>query len=249
MAVPWVVATLIATEGATAGQVSRLRVVDIRLPSVANAQVRTSGSFPVLASSDASSARVNATLEQAVRTDEHRFAVLVKSEKVDPRTAPGVYRMAPTMRFISASSVVFSMLVPTRRVVPGLNGGDSWFAITILSHNDRIINLGDLFSNTREGRELLSRVVRERLAATNRCVRNSLRDPVAGHAFRHALNATVENYRDFALLSTGLAVGFAVGQVAYPACGRVDVVIPYRAIAAVSSRFGRNLMESTRAPA
>lgn len=248
LVLPLTAMMLMAPACAIAGHVSPLRIIASSLPRVPNHQVHTSGSFPELAPSSASSPKVNPILELAVRTDEHRFAALIRSEKIDRRTAPGVYRMTTVRRLVSASSVVFSALVPTRRIVPGLNGGDSWFAMTVLTQSGRPLALDDLFTNVRQGLRVLSATVRERLITTNRCVRNSLSDAIAGPEFRRALSATLQHYRYFALLSTGLAVGFPVGQVAYPACGSVDVVIPYRSIVAVSSRFGRSVMAGTRAP-
>jgi hypothetical protein len=213
-------------------------------PALPIAAVHTAGTYPVVQGGGRRASIVNSAVRAAVLEDERRFGRIVG--KVDPRTAPGLYETRPAKRFISASSVVFSALVPTITLRPGGNDGEWWLAVTVIVESGRRTNLEALLSRPRTGLEALARLARTQLVRRNRCVRNSL--SVDGRFYRPGFAPRAANYRYFALLPEGLAVGFPTGQVASPACGRTYVTLSYRVIDRFLSPLGRQLVQGVRLP-
>jgi len=80
-------------------------------------------------------------------------------------------------------------------------------------------------------------------------VRDSPRQtPVPGD-FLRGFRPTIQHYRYFALLPRGVEIGFPVGDVGYPSCGRLHVSMPYQVLRRYLSPLGRELVAGFRAPA
>jgi hypothetical protein len=155
------------------------------------------------------------------------------------------YQASPDRRFISASSVVVSALIPTLAPPPGGNEGAWWYSVTVDVATARRIRLADLFDRLSPSLAALARDAKRRLPATNHCVRGSLaysKDYARGFA------PTVAHYRDFALLPTGIAIGFSNDQVSAPSCGRVEVTVPYTTVRPFLSNLGLKLVDGVRRP-
>ena len=128
----------------------------------------------------------------------------------------------------SASTVVVSTLVPVLALLPGGTDGSTWFAATIKVPSGSPVSTSQLFAQPSEGLKALSRAVRQKVLARNRCVRKSVMDPVAGDLNARGFRPVAQNYRYFALVPQGLAIGFPLGQVAGSSCGRVLIVVSSR---------------------
>jgi hypothetical protein len=155
------------------------------------------------------------------------------------------YQAFPDPRFISASSVVVSALIPTLVPPPGGNEGAWWYSVTIDVATAQAVHLGDLFHSVSPALGALAKAARRKLSATNPCVRGSVADSMD---YARGFAPTAANYRDFALLPTGVAIGFSNDQVSGPACGRVEVTVPYRIVRPFLSKLGLRLVQGVRQP-
>ena len=187
---------------------------------------------------------VNAELRRAVLADEHRFAQGVP--RVDPRTAPGVYETSPRRSLITASTVVVSALIPTLTLYPAGNDGAWWLSTTVRVADGRRVEIADLFARPTRGLSALAVAARSELTAANACVRGSIADRRTGLA--NGFLPTTHNYRYFALTTKGLAVGFPLGQVGFPICGRAEVTVPYSVVRPYLGPLGRELIQGVRRP-
>jgi hypothetical protein len=66
--------------------------------------------------------------------------------------------------------------------------------------------------------------------------------------FALGLRPVAENFKYFALVPAGLALGFPNGQIAGLACGRIEVTVPYGQITPYLSSLSRVLVSETRKP-
>jgi hypothetical protein len=187
------------------------------------------GSYPLVAGSSRAAGTVNALLTEAVRSDELAFAAVARRQPAPPRgVGPGLYAAHPIRGLINVRSAVVSVLVPVTRLFPGGTDGQGWIATTIDVRRERRITLANLFGkHERRALSVLARAARRRAVATSACIRHSVDDPSVGRAFLSGFSPTPAHYRYFALLEGGIAVGFPVGEVAFPTCNRVDVLVPY----------------------
>ena len=79
------------------------------------------------------------------------------------------------------------------------------------------VGLRDLFTNRTVALRAIAAAARRTLVRKSRCVRDSLaRSPRLERGFA----PTVKNYRHFAF-TTGLTIGFPIGQVALGICNRL----------------------------
>jgi hypothetical protein len=142
--------------------------------------------------------------------------------------------------------VVFSALVPTITLLPSGNDGTWWLSMTIEVRGARRVTLAGLFMRPSLGLRVLANAAKQRLIGANLCVRRSYagNGSLASSGFR----PTVGNYEHFALLPNGLAVGFPVGQVSAPICGRTEVTVPYSIVRRYLSRLGLQLIQGVRKP-
>jgi hypothetical protein len=197
-------------------------------------------------------AAVNATLLRAVLDDQRRYARLaVKAESQIPKSVlqqyPGIYETSPQRKLTSASTVVVSSLIPVVQLFPGGNDGSTWISATVEVPSGSAVTISQLFANPAAGLRGLATAVLGRLTAENGCARRSLRDPVVGKIYARGLSPVGSHYRYFALTPTGLGIGFANGEVAAAACGRVEITIPYAAVRGMLGVLGARLIAGVRA--
>jgi hypothetical protein len=219
-----------------------LTVFQLKTPPSHERQLTASGTFLQVSGAGVDLRGVNRTIRDAVVGDERNFAARVRAWGADPGAQPGVYRMTPYRKLISASSVVVSALVPMIRILPGVNGGAEWFAVTVDVSTGRQVRLSDLFSVPLQGLRVLATAARNELLRVRPCVRNSAPSTRRGFAPRFP------NYRYFALLPRGLAIGFSVGKVANIPCGRAIATVPYAVLSRSLSPLGKTLIAGSRAP-
>jgi hypothetical protein len=221
-----------------------LSVTQARTPRLRIAAINTSGTYPQVTRPGMNLKPVNNELRQAVVLDERRFAKGVP--RVDPRTSPGVYETSPKRSLITASTVVVSALIPSLRLYPAGNDGAWWLSVTVRVADAHRVDISDLFAKPIRGLSALAAAAKKELTATNACVRGSITDRRTGLA--SGLLPTAHNYRYFALTTKGLAVGFPLGQVGFPICGRVEVTVPYFDLQSYLSPLGRKLIQGVRRP-
>ena len=159
----------------------------------------------------------------------------------------GTYKTFVIRSLTSASSEVVSALVATLELYPCGNDGSGWLAITVRVPSGTRVEIASLFTGA-PGLRALASSARTELIRQNRCVRGGMSDRFGRKDFASGFGPTATNYRNFALLPSGLAVGFPLGQVSFPPCGRVEVTVPYAAVRPYLSSLGRHLIDAVRAP-
>jgi hypothetical protein len=228
----------------TAKPIHALSVFEVKTPPLRLPAMNTRGTYPQISGSGANLRAVNSVLRRAVLADQQRFAAGMG--KVDPRTAPGLYQTSPQRRLISASTTVVSALIPTTTLYPSGNDGAWWLSVTVDVATRHRVGVADLFSSPPQGLKALATAARRRLTTLNACVRGSVTAP--GLSFHAGFNPTIDNYKYFALLPSGLAIGFPLGQVGAPVCGRVKVMVPYSVVLPYAGELGRELIRGVRRP-
>jgi hypothetical protein len=218
--------------------VSALTVVEARTPPVQVPQYDTSGSYPQVRGGGLDLRAVNRALRAAVLADQRAYAPYARKEKrrVVNRDR-GVYRTAVERRYISASTVVVSALMPVaREVFPGQHEGNGWLAMTVRVPSGRRVMIGDLFANVGRGLRALAAAWKARVRRTpgRACLR----------IYPSQYRPTVANYRAFALTPRGLAIGS--WEIA--ACYRLVATVPYRLLRPHLSKLGATLIAGVRAP-
>jgi hypothetical protein len=231
---------VVAPLSGAAASAHALTVYPQKIPPSHERLLTASGTFPQVSGSGFELSRVNSTVRNAVVDDERSFAARVRSSGADPRAQPGVYRMTPYRRLMSASSSVVSALIPIIRILPGLNGGAEWFSVTVDASTGRPVRLRDLFSVPSQGLRVLASAARSELFQLRPCIRESA--PYTRRGFEPRFS----NYRYFALLPHGLAIGFSVGEVADIPCGRAIATVPYAVLSRSLSPLGRTLIAGVR---
>jgi hypothetical protein len=226
--------------------VRSLKVSLSKTPHLPMPAMVTSGSFPLFTDPRIDLSRVNVVVRRVVLDDERRFRA--RALHVDPRTAPGVYNTSPDLRLVSASTVVVSVLLPAVKLYPSGNDGASWISVTVAVATGRAIGIADIFEDSARGLHALAAEAYNRLRATNTCVKGSVDDRILGRDFSRGFQPTAANYKYTALLPRGVTVGFPVGQVAAPACGRVSVRVPYSTVRPYLNDLGRALIRGVRRP-
>lgn len=225
---------------------------NVKMPPIPLSHYRTVGTYPRVSSPDIDLSSVNARLRTAILDDERRFArtALRAKTRLPPalRSSFGSYETAPDAALISASSVVVSALIPILRLYSIGNDGAGWLAVTVDVRTGQRVGLAQLLRDRSSGLVVVARAVRAQLLSTNICVRNAFKDRVNGKLFASGLNAMPSNYEYFALTEHGLAIGFPVGQLAGPSCGRVEVTVPYALLRPSLSRLGAELVAGVRRP-
>jgi hypothetical protein len=181
---------------------------------------------------------VNAALRGELLSDQHEYARRARKEKVRlPFTDRGVYKTGIDGRYLSASSVVVSALLPvTRELFPGQHGGDGWLGMTVRVPSGRRVELTDLFTRPDRGIRVLAAAWKARVGRTD--ARPCLR------AYAPAYTATAANYRAFALLPRGIAVGAKEVE----ACYRLVEIVPYATLRPYLSKLGSTLIAGVRRP-
>jgi len=211
---------------------SSLQVRYAPLPDLLTKSYLVRGSYPQVAGSSRAAGTVNKLLTEAVRSDELAFASLARRQPAPPPgVGPGLYATHPVRVLISARAAIVSVLIPVTRLFPGGTDGQGWIAISIDVQSGRRIRLSDVFGkNEKRGLTILAHAARTHAVAMSACVRHSLDDPSVGREFLAGFSPTSAHYRYFALLARGVAIGFPVGQIAFPTCNRVQVLVPYAVV-------------------
>ena len=231
-----------------------VRGLEVRLSPTRQLPVpyyRTRGQYLQIALQQANLRQVNKALAGVIAGEQVRYArlALIQERRTSPkilRRYPGIFQTL-TPRLVSASTVVVSELIPILELFPGGNDGAGWLSVTLQVPSAAVVSIGALFSSAPAGLQAVALGVRSRLNKIQ-CFRSGFTDPIASTGFNRALEPRAQNFRYFALTSTGLAVGFPNGQVAEPACGRVAVVIPYHSLRLYLSPMGSRLVAGVRQP-
>jgi hypothetical protein len=218
--------------------VAEVKTPHIRFSCPAHAGLTVSGRYPQVFRGSVTLSAVNAVIRAAVLADQRSLVAGVNCGPLGP--APGYYETIPRLELISASSVVFSALIPSGKIPPGANFSIAWTAITVRIATARLVTVTDLFRSPKEGLRALAALARRRLSARSHCVRD--------YANPAGFEPSVENFKHFALTTTGLALGFSAGQVSLLSCGSMEVTLPYAPLRPYLSALGRELVAGVRRP-
>ncbi len=217
---------------------SSLALYELQTPRFPVPRYDTGGTYLQVRSDRFDLRAVNAALLAAVVDDQRAYEPYARREK--PLVAykeNGVYRTSVDRRYVSASSVVVSALMPlTQEVFPGQHGGDGWLATTVRVPSGRRVTITSLFTNPREGLRALATAARERIRRTE--------GSFCLHGYPGDYTATAKNFREFALTQHGIAIGFWEDE----ACYRLAVNVPYDAMRRYFSKLGMTLVAGVRAP-
>jgi hypothetical protein len=231
---------------------SALRLIGVRTPPLRVRHYRTRGTYPQVASPDRRLKKVNAALLEVLLNDQRQYARFARRrvrqlEHISRRNPgvlrhPGVYLTTPRTALSSASTVVVSVLVAQRSLLPAGNDGDYWLSATVPVSTGSHIKISELFAQPSDGLGALAAEARAQLRHDNRCVRHS------GPYYRNAFAPSKHRYRNFALTPSGVAIGFALAEVAEPFCGRVVTTVPYDTVRPYLSALGQRLVAGVRPP-
>lgn len=110
---------------------SALKVVEVRIPRLKVPRYVTRGRWLQLASNRGRLRKVNAALFKVLRDEQRRYARVARADSrhfpaAVRRRYTGLFQMSPRRDLISASTVVVSVMVAERALLPGGNDGDSW---------------------------------------------------------------------------------------------------------------------------
>jgi hypothetical protein len=250
------VALIGVTRGAAASSASTspLKVRFQRTPTFTVPHYRTVGKYPQLSGGpQLDLRRVNRELRQLVLHEEQWYARVARLEEVQAPDSirlgyKGLFATPPNGRWMSASTGLVSVLLRLDEIFPGGHDAGSWLALTMRVPSGLRVVLGDLFARAAAGYRALAGAVRKRLVATNQCLRESVArgNPGGAPAYATGFAPTAANYRHFALISGGLAIGFPAGQVASVVCNAIVTVVPYAVLDRYWSALGRTTIAAVR---
>jgi hypothetical protein len=193
---------------------------------------------------------VNAALRAAVVDEQQRFAALTRraAKRVPPSpdAPPGIFKTTLDRRLVSASTAVVSTLLPWEARRPESKLGAGWVSATLRVPQASRVRITDLFERPSTGLDALARIVRERVLATNACVREAAE--YLPDLLTRGLRPLPRNYRHFGLTPEGLTIGFPMEQISSQSCWRVQVDVPYSALEPYLSPEGRRLIDGVRRP-
>ena len=230
-----------------------LHGVAAKTPAVDLPHYHTLGTYPQVAGSNIDLRKVNAGLRRAAVQAEQLYArdarkpVLGRSRRWNG-CGGGIYDTSEQPRFVSASTVVVSFLIPLLELYPCGNDGAVWLSATVRVPSGSPVRITDLFGDPRAGLTALAAVARTRLERKYACVGQAVHDQTVGRLVARGFDPIASNYENFALTTGGLVVGFPLGQVAFPPCYRQFVTVPYRLLRPHLSRLGRLLIAGVRNP-
>jgi hypothetical protein len=232
---------------------SVLRVSQVPTPAVGLPYYRTTGSYPRVSRRGLDLRAVNAGLRRSVVDAERAYARRARTSQFGhpPRwkgCGGGIYDTSEQPRFVTASTMVVSALIPVLSLYPCGNDGAVWMSVTVRVPSGSRVTITDLFVKPSVGLRALAAAARTRLEAEYRCVRDAVHDPTAGRSFGRGFDPTPANYKEFALRTGGITIGFPLGQVAFPPCYRQNVTVPYRVVRPYLSALGRVLIAGVRRP-
>lgn len=215
-----------------------LTVVLARTPPLGVPRYKTSGTYPQVRRGDQNLRAVNASLRRLVLADQRAYAPYARREKPRVRyRARGVYRTTVDRKFLSASTVVVSALLPlTRELFPGQHDGDGWLPMTVRIPSGRPVRVTDLFADPRQGLRVLAETWKQLIRRTDGapCLR----------IYPEIFRPTARNYHNFALTPSGITVGS--WEIA--ACYRLVATVPYATLRPYLNKLGTTLIAGVRHP-
>lgn len=192
------------------------------------------GWVPQLRYAGVSDTALNDRLRSVVEQGINKAEVSVRPAS-GPFAGGGEFTVNPVHSFISATSVVFSALLPVTESRPHGTSSPYWLSVTLEVSNPRSsVTISDVV--TASGLDRLAESVRSRLAH-NKCVAQ-----LGTGALSSATAPRATSFQQFALLPAGLAVGFpsSPGGPLYE-CGNFYVVVPYSDLVGAMSPAGKAL--------
>jgi hypothetical protein len=242
------------------GSVAPIRGIEVSespLPPLGVPHYQSSGTYLRVFSSEISVRAVNEALQGSALANERVFAMSARDEerrlgKTVP-LEPGRYTVTPDRHLISASSVVVSALIPVLEAYPAGVPDEVWQSQTVEVPSGRpVVNLETLFSDPQRALSVVADAtygdVVSGKSVTDLCVQQVQGHRVAGGPAPGGFAPTAANYKYFALIATGVAIGIPQGAVASDACGRVEVTIPYSVLDGYFNSLGRLLASGSRQP-
>lgn len=232
------VAAVLCGAATAASPVTALHVSPVRTPAVPLARTVTRGTYLQVTGRSPEARAANAALRAAVIADQRQFVMRVRSDRQTlPRRDVAIYTTVLVNRYLSASSVVVSALLPaTRETFAGQHGGDGWLGITVRMPSGDRVTLSDLFRDPNAGVHALASAWKVRIRAS--------RDGAQCLHLYPDYAPTLGNYREFALTPRGITVGINEDE----ACYRLVATVPYTAIASQLSPLGQTLSAGVRSP-
>jgi hypothetical protein len=229
------------------GRPVALRVTQAPMPKLAVPNYETRGTYPQVTDDRTPLAKVNTALTNVVRSEQRRYARVVRENQkyFSPLNDQGLFATNPRSGVTSASSVVISTLIPLTRRFPGGTGGQVWLSATMRVPSGNSVSVGDLFADRSRGLRALAAAVRRQVVAGNSCIRQSI-DVLPEYATGFA--PTTSNYRHFALTAGGVVIGLEGAQVGFVACNRVRTTVSYERLRAEFSPLARRLIAGVRQP-
>ena len=224
-------------------QVTALTVTTAPLTPLGVPDYSTKGTFPQVGGGEVSLTATNSALRQIVLSNEEQFADSARKEAqipYIPEVGLGLYQATPERRLISATSVVVSALVPTVMYYPGGTPNVTWLSATVDVQLGKPLSLSDLFTDPTVGLKALASASRTKVVASISGLKAELQHLQKAHLFFGGLAPTRSNFQYFALLRSGLAVGFPAYQLVF--AGRTQFVIPYKVIRPYLNRLGERMV-------
>jgi hypothetical protein len=230
----WVGAIDTGSPGVTA-----LRLAHATTPRFRVAKYGTEGTY-VQVRGASHLARVNAALRRIVTSDQRAYARSARrAARHAGSNARGAYTTEVDPSLVSASTVVVSALMPSIHLVPGGMHGVVVLSGTVLVPSGRRVGLTGLFKRPASALRVLAHEFKRAYLSHHPpryrgCVTNQA-----------SLRPSAYNYRHFALLASGLALGFnEIGP-----CGSLIATVPYARLRPYFGHLGRRLIQGVRRPA
>lgn len=210
---------------------------------------QTSGSYVQVSGIDGLGA-VNTALRDLIVDDQKRDRTTFSSYGPGPAgSGPGIYSSQPDKGSVSASSAVVSVLIPTDAIFPGGNDGSGWLSSTLLVPSAGKVTLDQLWADSSgAGLDALATAASAKVLASNPCIaqQEQQEGDANGTTFGGGIAPTARNYANFALTPSGLAIGFAQGQLAAEACDTTKVVVPWSTLRPYLSATAKQLITELR---
>jgi len=219
--------------------VLRLSVFEAPTPRFPVPRYDTSGTYPQVRRGDIDLRAVNAALRRVVLEDQQRYSPSARAAaKVAGKDARGVYQTSVDRRLLSASTVVVSVLMPAIELYPGGTEGSGWVAGTVRVPSGAAVTLTDLFVRPAQALPVLAREWKAQLRRT------TPRRWVCVTQLPSLLRPSTSNYRNFALIPRGLAVGIH----GHASCAGFQATVPYASLRPYLSKLGLRLVSGVRPP-
>jgi hypothetical protein len=212
------------------------------VPKVQASWLDTSGQYPYFRSTVEDLRRANNAFRAAIVADERRFVVDGERIRVNSFSRHravgdwrGVYHVEAAPAFVSGSTAVISALLRVVRApVLFTSRGPGWLGITVDVASGRRVTIHDLFARPAEGLRALGNAWRAvvRRGSAAECLTT----------YRDAYSTGAANFSQFALTSSGIAVG--IDRAGH--CGPIATAVPYSVIRPYLNGLGEQLIAGVR---